>query len=222
MLGIHSNQEVEIKLLVTDVPALRRRLKQLRAREICSRTHESNTLYDTRKKDLARRSQLVRIRVEQPSSHTGRKGRTRPSKAILTYKGPPQGARGGLPATGKSGKKGRYKVREEVEVAVFDGEQMRRILRALGLRPLFRYEKFRTTYALPGVRALKIEFDETPIGAFLELEGTPSAIDRVAGLLGYARSGYITQTYGSLYIAHCRGQGYKPTGMLFPTTKKLR
>jgi len=99
---------------------------------------------------------------------------------------------------------------------------MHRILTALGLRPMFRYEKFRTTYALRGLRNLKIEFDETPIGAFLELEGSPSAIDRAARLLGYARSHYITQTYGALYIADRRRHGSRPTDMLFPRAKKMR
>ena len=71
------------------------------------------------------------------------------------------------------------------------------------------------------IRNLKIELDETPIGAFLELEGSPSSIDRVARLLGYTHSDYITQTYGALYIADSRLHGYKPTNMLFPSTKKL-
>ena len=57
---------------------------------------------------------------------------------------------------------------------------MARILRALGLHPVFRYEKFRTTYALPGVRGLKIELDETPVGIYLELEGPIARIDRGA------------------------------------------
>ena len=69
---------------------------------------------------------------------------------------------------------------------------------------------------------MKIEFDETPIGTFLELEGNRSAIDRAARLLGYARSQYITQTYGTLYIAHSRLYGYKPANMLFQPTKKSR
>jgi adenylate cyclase class 2 len=233
MLGIHSNQEVEIKLRVTDVSALRHLLKHLRAREICPRTHESNTLYDTPKRDLARRGQLIRIRIERPSSDIGRSGAgsawsppgnkdlPRPSKAVLTYKGPSQSTRTVQPATHKPRKNGGYKVREEVEVAISDEEQMRRILSALGLQPLFHYEKVRTTYTLPGVRNLKIDFDETPIGRFLELEGAPSAINRVAALLGYSRSDFITQTYGALYIADCRRHGRKPTDMLFPTTRKL-
>src|SRR3979411_1618945 len=89
MVTSKANLEIEIKLRVTDVPALRRRLKQLRGRVITPRTYESNTLYDTPKKDLARRGQLIRIRTEQPSATTARKNSTLPPKASLTYKGPP-------------------------------------------------------------------------------------------------------------------------------------
>src|SRR5467141_140573 len=217
-----ANPEIEIKLRVTDVRALRRRLMQLRARVVTPRTYESNTLYDTPKKDLARRGQLIRIRAEQPSSTTARKNRMLPPKALLTYKGPPP--KSGMTirqANDERRSKSRYKVREEIEIAVSNGEQMRRILGALGLCPLFRYEKFRTTYTIPTMQHLKIEIDETPIGSFLELEGSPASIDRVARLLGYSHSDYITQTYGALYIAHSLLHGYKPTNMLFPPTKKL-
>jgi len=75
-----ANLEIEIKLRVTDVRALRRRLMQLRARVVTPRTYESNTLYDTPKKDLARRGQLIRIRTEQPSSPTARKNRMLPPR----------------------------------------------------------------------------------------------------------------------------------------------
>jgi adenylate cyclase, class 2 len=216
-----SHREVEIKLRVADVAALRRCLKQLRAQESCARTYESNTLYDTPKKDLARRGRLLRIRIERLGSRGVRKDRKRVVRSILTYKGPPQSLRHAPDMPRILRMAGRYKIREEIEVAVADGEQMRLILIALGLRPLFRYEKIRTTYTLPGIRDLKIDFDETPIGMFLELEGTPSAIDRAAKLLGYARTDYIKKTYGALYIAACRSRGGKPTNMLFTPTKKV-
>jgi hypothetical protein len=87
---------------------------------------------------------------------------------------------------------------------------------------VFRYEKFRTTYAFPGIRGLKIELDETPVGVYLELEGSVAAIDRGARLLGYTRPEYLKETYGSLYLADCRRRGRKPGDMLFPATKKLR
>lgn len=98
---------------------------------------------------------------------------------------------------------------------------MGQILNGLGLHPAFRYEKFRTTYALPGIRGLKVELDETPIGIFLELEGPPSGIDRAARLLGYARNDYLKESYGALYLADCRRRGRKPGDMLFPP-KKMR
>jgi adenylate cyclase class 2 len=222
MLGTKSNQEIEIKLRIAKVSALRRRLNQLGAREVSPRTHESNTLYDTPKKVLARRGQLIRIRIEKPRPERRGKNRPRPAQAVLTFKGPPQPSSHVRSAIDTTRNKSRYKVREEIEIAISDAEQMHRILAALGLRPMFRYEKFRTTYALRGLRNLKIEFDETPIGAFLELEGSASAIDRAARLLGYPRSHYITQTYGTLYIADRRRHGSRPTNMLFPATKKLR
>ena len=222
MPGTKSNQEIEIKLRVANGSALRRRLNQLGAREVSPRTHESNTLYDTPKKHLARRGQLIRIRIEKPSPAKRGEHRPQPTQAVLTFKGPPQASPHVRPAIDTTRNKSRYKVREELEIAISDAEQMHRILTALGLRPMFRYEKFRTTYALRGLRNLKIEFDETPIGAFLELEGSPSAIDRAARLLGYARSHYITQTYGALYIADRRRHGSRPTDMLFPRAKKMR
>jgi adenylate cyclase class 2 len=222
MPGSKSNQEIEIKLGVANVSALRRRLHQLGARQVSPRTHESNTLYDTPTKVLARRGQLIRIRIQKPSPAKHGEHRPQPTQAVLTFKGPPKSWPHVRHASQRARNKSRYKVREEVEIAISDAEQMHRILIALGLRPMFRYEKFRTTYALRGLRNLKIEFDETPIGAFLELEGSPSAIDRAAKLLGYARSHYITQTYGALYIADRRRHGSRPTDMLFPPTKKMR
>jgi adenylate cyclase class 2 len=217
-----SNQEIEIKLRVASVSALRRRLKQLKARRITPRTHELNTLYDTPKKNLSRCGQLIRIRVEHQPSRSSQKHEAPRAEAKLTYKGPPQNKLNQPPLLGQPKKKNLYKVKEEFEVEISDAEQMRRILRALHLRPSFRYEKFRTTYVLKDLRNLKIEFDETPIGTFLELEGSPSAIGRAAKLLGYIPSHYITQTYGALYIADSRRHGSKPTDMLFSTTKKSR
>jgi adenylate cyclase, class 2 len=221
MAKAKSNHEIEIKLRIKDVPALCRRLKQLSARTISPASYERNTLYDTPKKDLARHDQLIRIRIEQPRSHGGRRRRPLPTKTILTYKGPAQAAARGRHAIGAPKKESRYKVKQELEVSISDGEQMGRILAALGLRPSFRYEKIRTTYVLPRIQNLKIEFDETPIGPFLELEGGTSAIDRVAKLLGFSHSDYITETYGTLYIEHSRNRGRNPTDMLFSPTKKL-
>ena len=214
--------EVEVKLPVEDVPALRRRLKQIGARQISGRVYEFNTLYDSPRKKLALQGQIIRIRSEQPALRADQERHKLPAAAKLTFKGPVRGQAGKSSASHRASKKSRYKVREELELTLSDGEQMRQILCALGLRASFRYEKFRTTYGLPTQRNFKIEFDETPIGIFLELEGKPSSIQRVARLLGYAPSEYITETYGALYVAHMRRHRRIPSDMLFSTTKKTR
>jgi adenylate cyclase class 2 len=98
----------------------------------------------------------------------------------------------------------RYKIREEHEVQVEDAEAMARVFDGMGLRPWFRYEKYRTTYRLPGMTGLLVELDETPIGDFLELEGDAAAIDRGAALLGYRPADYITKSYGQLFVEQRR------------------
>lgn len=214
-------QEIEIKLLVPDVAALRSRLKHLRAREITPRTYESNTLYDTPRHDLRRRGQLIRIRTEQPASSFGIRRPMQNAGALLTYKGP-SSTSNAIRSERNLKIRSHFKIKDEAEVSVAGAGELARIFRAIGLRPTFRYEKFRTTYELPRLRGLKIELDETPVGTYLELEGPVASIDRAAHLLGYARNDYMTDTYGSLYLAACRRRGRRPGDMLFPTTKKLR
>jgi adenylate cyclase class 2 len=213
--------EIEIKLRVPDLAVLRSRLRRLRAREITPRIYESNTLYDTPQHNLRRRGQLIRVRTEQPASSFGKKRPKGNAAALLTYKGP--SSTRDAKKTGRHSKiRHHFKIKDEAEVSVAGAGELARILRALGLRPTFRYEKFRTTYALPVVRGLKIELDETPVGTYLELEGPVAGIDRAAHFLGYTRYDYMTDTYGSLYLASCRRRGRRPGDMLFPTTKKLR
>jgi adenylate cyclase class 2 len=121
---------------------------------------------------------------------------------ILTFKGIPI--------------EGRHKEREEIEITVSDAGSMSLILERLGLRPVFRYEKFRTEYSRPGQEGV-ITVDETPIGNFIELEGPPAWIDDTAARLGFHEGEYIKRSYGSLYIQHCASTGTAPGDMLFAT-----
>jgi len=160
------------------------------------RVHELNTLYDTPQGGFARHGQLLRLRVESPAVRGGKATH----RAILTYKGPAEG-----PA------KSHFKEREEYEVVVADAGVMHRILEALGLRGWFRYEKFRTTFALPvssrWAAGLQLDLDETPVGTFLELEGPHAAIDRAARELGFAPKDYITKDYLFLHVERIRKGG---------------
>lgn len=218
MFGRQRFREIEIKLRVSDLRETQKALRRVHAREISPRTHELNTLYDTPAQDLRRLGRLIRIRAEHVTGNSKRKQAQ--GRAILTYKAPVRSPKEGRRARAAS--RSRFKVKEEAEVAVTGAEPMDRILRGLGLRPTFRYEKYRTTYVLPGIDDFKIEQDETPVGDYLELEGSPASIDRAASLLGYTPADYIQATYGALYLADCRRRGRKPTHMLFPNAKNLR
>jgi adenylate cyclase class IV len=210
-----SGKEVEVKLRVADRKALLRRLARLNARCVWPRVHEMNTLYDTLDGALARRRQMLRIRVERTASRSksGRAGR-KSELVTLTYKGPVE-RRATLERelrgdTSSSNSRpdavgnldgGRYKVRDEREVRLDDAGAGAHLLEAFGLGPRFRYEKYRTTYCIEGRGgALVAELDETPIGTFLELEGNQAAIDRAARGLGFGPADYIVETYVALYI----------------------
>jgi adenylate cyclase class 2 len=202
--GERAHTEIEVKLRIPDKRPLLRQLERLEAKLISARVHEMNMLYDTDDGNLARHGQILRLRVERPASRAagaGTKGKAgtgkRETAVLLTLKGPPKRGRAKGP---KANKPGLYKIREENEVRIPDRGEALMILKALGVRPWFRYEKFRTVFGLRGMRGLKLALDETPIGIFLELEGPREQINRAAELLGFARSGYINKSYGALFM----------------------
>ena len=204
-------KEREIKLCIADVAALRRNLKRLGARMVTHRMHEHNLIFDTPDFSLAKREQLLRIRTESPVSPRGSASRAA-KRFLLTFKEPV--------ATATANKDSEHhKVREETEQKISDPQALQKILEKLGLRPWFQYEKFRTTYRLPAAqswaRALLIELDETPIGAFVELEGPAKAIDRAAQALGFAKRDYILYNYLVLYREYCKQHKKEPRHMLF-------
>ena len=204
------NKETEVKLRVTDRQALLGQLARLRA-AYHGRVHEMNTLYDTPGGSLAREGKVLRIRVERTAERQAKRASisaklSRASRdgqpALLTYKGPLRPGESSKPNGGR-----RYKIREEREVHVADEAVLAGILNALGLRPCFRYEKYRSTYRLPRLAGATLDLDETPIGDFIEVEGSPAAIDRFAALLGYQPADYITKSYGQLFLDETRGTG---------------
>jgi adenylate cyclase class 2 len=90
------------------------------------------------------------------------------------------------------------------------GDVLERILRALALAPRYRYQKFRTIFDLDG---LQLCLDETPLGCFIELEGAPEAIDRLAGRWGFEPDQYVIETYRDLHERQARERG-QPRGDL--------
>ena len=182
-----THTETEIKLAVTGVPAARRLLRTAGFRVARRRVFESNVVFDTPGLALRRASKLLRLR------QAGR-------LATVTYKGAPA--------------VGRHKSREELELAVADARTMAAVFERLGYRPVFRYEKYRTEYRLAKGSGMAT-LDETPVGVYLELEGSPAWIDRLAKKMGFGEPDYITASYARLYLDWCRIRGMQPGNMVF-------
>jgi adenylate cyclase class 2 len=179
--------ETEVKLRVPDAAAVLERLEAAGFRISQPREFEANTLFDTRDQQLLKSGMLLRLR--QAGDH-----------GILTWKGPV------IP--------GPHKSRPERETSVGSLDILASIFTELGYNPVFRYEKFRTEFRAEGA-AGAVVFDETPIGAFLELEGDASWIDKTAQLLGFSHQDYILDSYGALYRKFCESHGLQLSHMAF-------
>lgn len=115
-------------------------------------------------------------------------------------------------------------MRAEVETHVEDGRRLRQIFESLGLCEVFRYDKYRTTCVRKRDRGRRrppvVDFDETPIGTYVEIEGPRRWIDAVARELGYGRGDYIAASYATLYFEKCRAEGKRPGNMVFAGPNK--
>ena len=175
-------RETEVKLRVASAEAARDQLRRAGAQLVRERHFEDNVLFDDREGSLRASGTVLRLR-------------TTPRGGVLTFKGP-RAIEGGV------------KSREERETTVGDADEVRAILRNLGYRPQFRYQKHRETWTH---RGQEIEVDETPIGSFLEIEGDAEGIHAVAAELGFSPYDYVTESYVGLFFAG-GGQG----DMVFP------
>lgn len=179
-------REVEVKVPAPDLDRLRRALTEEGARPLAAAHFEANDLYDRGEGELASRGFVLRLRRTDAG-------------ATLTVKGP---------ARFDSG----IKSREEHETPVGDADAARRILESLGYERRFRYEKRREEWELEGCA---VALDETPIGAFAEVEGEPPAIRRVLQRLGLDFSEAVPYTYAGLYRRRRSEDPTLPADMVF-------
>ncbi len=180
-------REIEIKLRLRSPKDGLSRLENAGFRLYLPRVLERNVIWDTSNAHLRNTKSLLRIR-------------TAGTRNLITFKGPY------LP--------GAYKSREEIETEVSDASAFGQILTRLGYEPTFRYEKYRTEYVKPGSSGLAL-LDETPIGAFLELEGEPAWIDYAAAALGFSPADYLTASYAALFFEFRKEHPSLPPHMVF-------
>lgn len=182
-----SAEETEVKLRVAEERSAFERIRAAGFQISVPREFEANTLYDTEDRALLREGMLLRLR------QAGEKG-------VITWKGRV------VPSPHKS--------RPELETSVGSLRTVAQILGRLGYQPTFRYEKFRTEFRAAQGEGVVV-LDETPIGIYLELEGPGEWIDETARKLGFSRTDYVLESYGTLYRNYCAERGVEPRDMTF-------
>lgn len=181
--------EIEIKLALPSPDEALRRVEATGAKSVVPREFEDNRVYDLADGALRADGRLLRLR---------RAG----DRATVTFKARVPDER-------------RYKIRTEYETAVADPDQLEKILTGLGYAVVYRYQKYRSVFSAGGV---EIAVDETPIGCYIELEGEPDAIDRLAERLGFSPNDYIRDSYLTLHRAHAKSSGAPMGDMVFAQT----
>jgi predicted adenylyl cyclase CyaB len=109
----------------------------------------------------------------------------------------------------------RLKIREEIEVGVEEGRTLLTILQKIGLRTIFRYQKYRQVFQLGNGLAAVI--DETPFGWFTELEGPAAEIERVVQELELKPENHIKASYAGYFAMELERRGQKgESEVVFP------
>jgi len=166
----HTDQEIEVKFYLRNLPTLGRRIVEAGGILTQPRVKETNLRFDLPDGSLTADRRVLRLRQD--------------TRNRLTYKGPS--------AFGAA-----VNIRQEIETAVADFAATRRILEALGYQVSICYEKWRTSYQLSDV---EIVLDELPYGNFCEIEGPDaSTIQSIAERLRLDWSSRITDSYLGMF-----------------------
>ena len=181
--------EREVKLRFPSADEARAAILATGATPLHGRRLQEDVLLDSDDEQLRLRRCVLRVRTEG-------------GKSRLTFKGPVQ------PSS--------MKLREEVETVVGDGEVLLRVLHELGLHVWFRYEKYREEFAREDV---VVAIDETPVGVFVEIEGSEDGITLMADALGRGPDDYIVDSYRGLFLRLREALGLNGTDMVFDDTQ---
>lgn len=165
-----NGQELEIKLYVTSLDSVVRKLESLGGRLTHARKLETNLRFDTPERDLSRSYQAFRLRHYEVDR--------------VTYKGPSEFVEG-------------VRSRREIEFSVDNFDAARELFESLGFQVFFIYEKYRAAYE---VNEVEVSVDELPYGNFIEIEGNDAGkIRAVAGKLGLDWEARISESYTTLF-----------------------
>lgn len=185
----NERREIEVKIPVSagELDEVRVRLQERGFQVVQEPQAEENLLFDFPDGRLAERGCALRLRQVGV-------------RAWLTFKGPQV-------------RDSTLKIREERESPVGDPGEVVAILRGIGLQPVFSYEKTREILeGQAGGDKIEACLDVTPLGCFVELEGAPEAIRKLAGSLGWSPERFVTESYVSLYLRAGLGRSWRKPG----------
>jgi adenylate cyclase class 2 len=184
--------EVEAKFLLNDRVGYERRLRSIGASLVQPRTHEMNYRFDLPDRSLSKESRVLRLRQDQ--------------NTVITYKD------AALPNQPVS-------MRREIELKVYDFDDAKNLLEALGYQVYVIYEKYRTIYTL---NDLEITIDELPYGVFTEIEGGDARrIEHTAASLSLLWSHRILSSYLVLFEHLRQKKDLKAPNLTFADFKGL-
>jgi adenylate cyclase, class 2 len=177
--------EREIKLRFESADGARAAIEAAGGTPLLGRRLQEDALLDDESESLRRRGCALRIRSEN-------------GKSRITLKGPIQASS--------------MKLRDEFETVVGDGALLLRIFEELGFHVWFRYEKYREEYSREDVI---VAIDETPVGVFVEIEGSEQGITTMAESLGRGPDDYVLDSYRGLFLKHREAHGLTGSDMVF-------
>lgn len=167
--------EVKIRITEEDLERVRARLNELGARCVSPRAEEKNILFDFPERNLETTGCAIRLR-------------TYGEKCTLTFKGEVQ-------------EDPRFKKRQELETSIEDPKAMIKVLEGMGMHVCFEYSKIREVYTLSVEKDdAEICLDETPVGIFVEIEGSENSIETLASHLGWTPDSFIRRNYIEMYL----------------------
>lgn len=171
--------EIEAKMQVDDLSAVRERLKEAGA-EPAGAVLETNVFFDTDDRSLLAADKGLRLRHARDLSSGA-------DEYIVTFKGPRH--------------PGPLKTRDEREVTVTDGADAAALLDALGYHQILSFEKRRESWRLGGC---KVELDELPhLGVFVEIEGPrEDAVMQVRETLELTNRPLVKASYIAMLTTH--------------------
>jgi predicted adenylyl cyclase CyaB len=185
-----TNLEIEVKLASDNLDRLRNAGFTLTL--IKPRHFEDNWLLDTADRSLFNQGAALRVRKAN-------------GRGLVTYKGEVE-----------EGAHSLLKIREEIESDTSDPDRLIVLFERIGFHRAFRYQKYRTGYSLAlDACELAVEFDETPIGNFIEIEGDEPEVLRVLEGAGFTTSEIIRESYPELQALRCKARGIPLEDLVF-------